>query len=210
VIRRLVGSLGHRKIGGGCASGDIDIAGAVDSQPARLVSTLVEEGGHHVDDASAPTQVGGVDQRRAGRVQLGDERVGAFVRRGVVRYLVGPRGYRKVGGECLASHNHVARQIHGNRVAYIAHVIDIDSAAAPAQVRRVDQRRAGWIQLGDECVGIILRRAVVRCLVGSRGYRKSVEYVSPATYASPVASTAIALPLSPEEGVNAERPLPPR
>ena len=72
-----------------------------------------------VPGEAAPTQVGRVDQRRAGWIQLRDKRVGIIIGGGAIRCLDGTWRDRKVSGVRLASHVHVAGSIYANRTACI-------------------------------------------------------------------------------------------
>src|SRR5439155_37255 len=86
------------------------------------------------------TEVGGVDDTRAGGIQFRDE--GVLDTR--ESRLQGPRGYREVAGQGLARHVGVARSVHCDAKASVE--------AAAAEEGGVDDSRAGEMQFRDEGV----------------------------------------------------------
>ncbi len=116
--------------------------------------------GHRVGgvrDRSA--QIGGIDQRRACRVDLGQEGVGAAG--GTPIGSLQRRHCWKISGVGIANHIGRASAIYGNAVG------DVDVAAA--QIGGVDQRRTGGIQLGHEGVDEAAKRCLNRRLHGKAG-----------------------------------------
>jgi hypothetical protein len=119
----LEGARGYWKIRGSGPAADVDVAGGVD---CHGIATTV--------------QVGGVDQRRAGAVQLADK---APADTG----LEGTRGGREIGGTSDARDIGVTRGID----RYVPPLV----GATSAQVGGVEQGRAGGVQLADKSIEIV-------------------------------------------------------
>ena len=126
------------------------------------------------ESSDAAAQVGGVDQGRAGGIQLRHKRVavgqGTVTAGGLERVTVG----KSVEGQ--PRHVGVAGGIDGDAVA--------TSSPAAAQVGGVDQGRAGGIQLGHKrvaelplrsvaCSGLTVGKSVEQCTPSRRRCRRN-------------------------------------
>ena len=112
-------------------------------------------GGIHGDAVAnvipAAAEVAGVEERRAGGVQLGDEGVGVAAT--VMREVRADRDREgRLTGIRIPGHVGVAGGIHGDAVALFV--------GAAAEVASVEERRAGGVHLGDEGVVAAVKREV--------------------------------------------------
>ena len=131
---------GHEAVGRAVGRGladDVDVAGRIDVDPRRGL-------------AAQAADVGRVRQRPVGG-EARVYRVGAHVLRvGGIRTVLGVRGHRVVGRQRVTDEVHAPLRVDvdgARRVRPAALVV------GAAEQRRVDQRRAGRVELRDEVVG---------------------------------------------------------
>src|SRR5580700_5664125 len=104
----------------------------------------------------AATYIGGVNQRRAGGVDLGDDGVPIAS----VGCLEGAGRRRKSAGDGVAGDVRAARAIDGDAVARTSHVV----TAAAAEIGGVNQSGSRRSDLGDESVPVASESGLQRIL----------------------------------------------
>jgi hypothetical protein len=131
--RGLERSCGCREVGGSSHARQVGVAGAVHLDVATFVGIV-------------SAQMRGVDEPGAGRVQLRDESV---FDPAAIRWLERARGRWEVGRLVPAGEVRVACGVDRDPASLVE--------SATPHVRRVDERGAGRVELGSECI----RTAVV-------------------------------------------------